>query len=106
MSQQPLVSFIMPVYNAADYLTESIASVLNQSYPNIELIAVNDGSQDTSLAMLEAFAAKDDRLVIVNQKNTGIVGALNNTPVANTWPALTPTMSVSCHALKSNCHTS
>jgi glycosyltransferase involved in cell wall biosynthesis len=77
MTKQPLVSFVMPVYNAEKYLTESIISVLNQTYQNIELIAVNDGSKDSSQEILESFAKADSRLVIINQKNTGIVGALN-----------------------------
>lgn len=74
----PLVSFIMPIYNAERYLVEAVSSVLNQTYKNIELIAVNDGSSDSSVDILKAFAEKDSRLKIINQKNTGIVGALNN----------------------------
>lgn len=68
----------MPVYNAEKYLVEALLSVLNQTYANIELIAVNDGSTDDSLEILNSFAQKDNRLKIINQKNTGIVGALNN----------------------------
>lgn len=78
MTKQPLVSFVMPVYNAEKYLVESIISVLNQTYDNIELIAVNDGSKDSSKKILEEFAKTDKRLIIVDQKNTGIVGALNS----------------------------
>lgn len=74
----PLVSFVMPIYNAEKYLVEAVSSVLNQTYKNIELIAVNDGSSDSSVEILKSFADKDRRLKIINQKNTGIVGALNN----------------------------
>lgn len=76
--KEPLVSFIMPVYNAEKFLVETLISILNQTYTNIEIIAVNDGSKDSSLQILESFAKNDKRLVIINQENTGIVGALNN----------------------------
>jgi glycosyltransferase involved in cell wall biosynthesis len=78
MTKEPLVSFVMPVYNAEEYLVESVYSVLNQTYNNIELVAINDGSKDSSKKILEEIAAKDDRLTVINQENTGIVGALNN----------------------------
>jgi len=77
-NKQPLVSIVMPVYNAEKYLTEAIISTLNQTYENIELIAVNDGSKDDSEAILKHFAKQDKRLRIISQENTGIVGALNN----------------------------
>lgn len=73
----PLVSIVMPVYNAEEYLVEAVISILNQTYQNIELIAVNDGSKDSSLAILEKIEKNDKRLRIITQKNTGIVGALN-----------------------------
>jgi len=78
INKNPLVSIVMPVYNAEAYLTEAVISALHQTYQNIELIAVNDGSKDNSRAVLEHFAKQDKRLRIINQTNTGIVGALNN----------------------------
>lgn len=76
-AKSPLVSIVMPVYNAEQYLAEAVVSILNQTYKNIELVAVNDGSKDNSQAILEEFAKNDTRLRIIRQKNTGIVGALN-----------------------------
>lgn len=76
--KSPLVSVLMPVYNAERYLTEAIISILYQSFTDLELIAINDGSHDRSKDILEDFAAKDSRLRIINQPNAGIVAALNN----------------------------
>lgn len=76
-TKSPLVSILMPVYNAEQYLSEAVVSALNQTYRNIELVAINDGSKDNSLTILEEFAKNDSRLRIITQKNTGIVGALN-----------------------------
>ncbi|MBE5834335.1 MAG: glycosyltransferase family 2 protein [Butyrivibrio sp.] len=63
----PIVSVIMPVFNAAEYLSESINSILNQSLFSIELICVNNGSTDDSQRILEYFAKKDDRVVLHHQ---------------------------------------
>jgi glycosyltransferase involved in cell wall biosynthesis len=71
----PLVSVIMPVYNAEKYVVEAIESVLSQTYPNIQLICVDDGSTDTSLQILKDFG---DRIVLVEaQQNGGIAKARN-----------------------------
>ena len=74
---RPSVSVVMPVYNGAAYLVDSVASVLEQSVSEIELICVNDGSTDESLSILEAFARLDDRVHVLSQTNQGIVAALN-----------------------------
>ena len=60
---QPLVSIILPVYNAQNHLARCIGSILNQTYKNIELIILNDGSKDHSLPVCEEFRAKDSRIV-------------------------------------------
>ena len=65
------VSLIMPVYNVGKYLAECLDSIINQTYKNFELIAVNDGSTDNSLAILEDFAKKDKRIKVITQKNAG-----------------------------------
>ena len=75
MNQNQLVSVIIPVYNSEKYLAECIESVLNQSYRDIEVIAINDGSTDNSLQILEKYS---DRITIINQKNQGLASALNN----------------------------
>ena len=56
-NHQPLVSLVVPIYNVADYLEQCLASIQSQSYTNLEIICLNDGSTDSSLALLEAYAA-------------------------------------------------
>lgn len=63
MSQE-LVSVIMPTYNTGKFLSESIASVLNQTYPNLELLITDDGSTDETLTILENYAQKDPRVKV------------------------------------------
>jgi glycosyltransferase involved in cell wall biosynthesis len=68
------VSIIIPVYNAEQYLDECITSVLEQTYKDIEIIAVNDGSKDRSLEVLEKYS---DKIKIIDKKNGGTPTALN-----------------------------
>lgn len=75
--EKPKVSLIIPVYNAEKFLDESIGSVLNQTLEDIELVCVNDGSNDNSLEMLKNFARKDSRVKIINQQNGGCGAARN-----------------------------
>ncbi len=73
-----LISIIMPVYNAGDFLVEAIESILNQAYCNWELIAINDGSTDNSLEILKKFAKKDKRIRVFSfKKRKGLASALN-----------------------------
>ena len=65
------ISVIIPVYNVETYLRECLNSVINQSYTNLEIICINDGSTDNSLKILEEYAKKDKRFVIINQENQG-----------------------------------
>lgn len=67
----PKLSIIIPVYNSAAYLKKCIDSLLNQTYNNISIICINDGSTDESLSILQAYAAMDSRIRIVSQKNAG-----------------------------------
>ena len=72
----PLVSVVLPVYNAENYLKEAIDSILNQTYENFELIVIDDGSKDHSLEIISNY--KDKRIkVLDNEKNHGIVYTLN-----------------------------
>lgn len=73
-----LISLIIPVYNAEKFLDESLNCVINQTYENLEIILVNDGSTDKSLEIMQRFAKNDSRIVIINQKNTGQARARNN----------------------------
>lgn len=74
----PTVSVIMPVYNGARYLKESINSVLMQTYRDFEFIIINDGSWDETKSLLDSFAQKDKRIkIITNPNNIGIAKSLN-----------------------------
>ena len=76
--ERPLVSVVMPVYNAERFLRQAIDSVLNQTYQNVELIAVDDGSNDGSLRILNEYKAKDSRVYVIQQKqNQGVANARN-----------------------------
>jgi glycosyltransferase involved in cell wall biosynthesis len=78
MKKQSLISVIMPVYNASEYLSKAIESILWQTHTNWELICVNDGSTDNSLSILKAFAKKDKRIkVFSNKTKRGIGYSLN-----------------------------
>ena len=74
----PRVSVVMPVYNGARYLREAMASILDQTYGDLELIVVDDGSKDRSAAIARGFAGRDPRVRVLSRPNTGIVGALND----------------------------
>lgn len=78
---RPALSVIMPVYNVEEYLPAAIDSVLNQTFTDLELIAVNDGSTDSSLEILRQCALTDGRLRIIDQPNAG-QGAARNRGVA------------------------
>ena len=80
-NHQPLVSLVVPIYNVADYLEQCLASIQSQSYTNLEIICLNDGSTDSSLALLEAYAARDGRIVIIDKENEGY-GATCNRGIA------------------------
>lgn len=68
----PEFSIIIPVYNAEKYLAEALESAINQSYSNIEIICINDGSKDESYKILAEYAQKDNRIVVINEdKNAG-----------------------------------
>jgi glycosyltransferase involved in cell wall biosynthesis len=71
-----LISIVMPVKNTSKFLEECLASILNQSYSNWELLAVNDNSTDNSLEILTAFAHQDNRIKVYNNNRNGIIPAL------------------------------
>ena len=75
MLKQPLISIIIPVYNVEQYLDECMESVLNQTYRNLEIILVDDGSKDGSPAMCDKYAAKDKRVQVLHKKNGGPMSA-------------------------------
>ncbi len=70
-----MISVIVPIYNAEKYLNKCLTSIVNQTYRELEIILVNDGSTDESLAICEKYKQDDDRIVIVNKHNEGLVRA-------------------------------
>lgn len=72
-----MISIIVPVYNVEAYLPQCLDSLVNQTYQNIEIVCVNDGSTDKSLSILEQYATKDGRVKIISQANQGLSGARN-----------------------------
>ncbi len=73
----PLISIVIPVYNAAEYLERSIGSVRKQTYEKLEIITVDDGSKDDSLKILEGFASEDPRIKVISKENGGSSSARN-----------------------------
>jgi len=76
VEHKPLVSVVMPVYNAAAYVAQAVKSILNQTYTHFELIIVDDGSTDSSCQIIEQFTDKRIKFIRFEQ-NQGIVAALN-----------------------------
>jgi len=78
MKTNPLVSIIIPVYNTAKYLSNCLNSIINQSYCNLEIIIIDDGSTDDSYKIAKKYASKDSRIKLVHQKNSGQSTARNH----------------------------
>ena len=77
-TNNPLVSVIIPAYNANGFLSDAINSILNQTYKNLEIIIVDDGSTDETPKILKIFAKKDQRIKIIrNKRNLNIANSLN-----------------------------
>ena len=72
-----MISVIVPVYNVEEYLEQCLDSIQCQTYTDIEVILVNDGSTDRSKEICERYCKKDSRFKLVNQENKGLSGARN-----------------------------
>lgn len=72
-----LISIIVPIYNVEKYVKKCIESIINQTYKNIEIILINDGSKDTSLSICKDYKNKDKRIKLINQENGGVSKARN-----------------------------
>ena len=73
-----MVSIIIPVYNVSKYLRTCLDSVINQTYKDLEIICINDGSTDDSLEILKEYSIKDNRIIIIDKKNAGVSAARND----------------------------
>lgn len=73
----PLVSVIIPAYNAERFIQKTLESVVNQTYHNIEVLVVDDGSQDKTAEIVKSIAQQDSRVILLQQENTGVAAARN-----------------------------
>lgn len=73
----PKITVIIPVYNVEKYLRKCLDSVINQTYTNLEIICVDDGSPDNSGAILDEYSQKDSRIIVIHQENAGVSAARN-----------------------------
>lgn len=74
----PKVSIVVPIYNVEAYLSRCLDSILSQTLQDIEVIAVNDGSTDASGEILDQYASKDTRIIVIHKKNGGVSAARND----------------------------
>lgn len=72
-----MISVIVPVYNVEEYLSECVESIRNQTYNNLEIILVDDGSTDNSANICDEYAKKDSRIKVIHKKNGGLADARN-----------------------------
>ena len=75
--EQSLVSVIVPVYNAESYLVKCVSSICGQTYKNLQIILVNDGSRDLSLQICRMFEQLDSRVLVIDKQNTGVSDTRN-----------------------------
>ena len=78
MSNDELVSIIVPIYNGEAFISDCVESLIEQTYKNIEIILINDGSTDGTLKKIENFKKKDKRIIVISQKNSGVSESRNN----------------------------
>lgn len=76
-SRLPLVSVIVPAYNAEKFIGETLNSALSQTYRNIEILVVDDGSQERTSEVVKVFVQKDERVILLQQANAGVAAARN-----------------------------
>lgn len=75
--QQPLVSVLIPVYNVEPFLGECIDSIINQTYHNLQVVLIDDGSKDRSWQIMQDYAARDERIEVYSQPNCGVAETRN-----------------------------
>ena len=77
MEAQPLITVIVPVYNVEKYLRRCLDSIIGQTYQNLEILCIDDGSIDNSGVICEQYAARDARIKVIHQENQGLSTARN-----------------------------
>ncbi|ELR7236798.1 glycosyltransferase, partial [Campylobacter jejuni] len=75
--QDKKVGIVIPIYNVEKYLDECLQSVIDQTYTNLSIVLVNDGSNDNSLSIAKKYALQDERIIIIDKKNGGLSSARN-----------------------------
>lgn len=78
MENNPLVSILVPVYNVQEYLTDCLDSILSQTYNNLQIVLIDDGSKDNSLKICIDYALRDSRIEVYHQENQGVASTRNN----------------------------
>ena len=74
---KPLVSVIVPIYNAKDHIARCVESIRRQTYENLEILLLNDGSEDVSLPVCQMFARVDKRITLIDKANSGVAATRN-----------------------------
>ena len=73
VNKTPLFSIIVPVYKVEKYIDKCVESLINQTYKNIEIVLVDDGSPDLSPQKCDEYAASDKRIIVIHKKNGGLL---------------------------------
>ena len=94
MNKEPLINIIVPVYNTEKYIRKCLDSIVNQTYRNLEIILVDDGSTDSSGDICDEYAQIDARIKVIHKENGGVSSARNAgldlcTPGGTSLPLLT-----------------
>ncbi len=77
MSNDPIISVIMPVFNGGEHLNKAIESILGQTFENFEFIIINDGSTDETAELIKGYVSSDSRIIFIDQDNIGLTKSLN-----------------------------
>lgn len=75
---EELISIVVPIYKVENYLKRCVESIINQSYKNLEIILVDDGSPDNCPKICDEYAKRDNRVVVIHKKNGGLSDARNH----------------------------
>ena len=78
MNDKPLISVIVPIYNTEKYLKKCLDSIINQTYKNLQIILIDDGSGDNSGEICDEYATKDSRIQVIHKQNAGVTAARND----------------------------